>query len=74
MDSPVCRTPAAGVIAVFRNQSNVSAANVQLPLMPAGSFKVHSVVTNKDLGTFTKDDWARGVPVDVFRVSIRRNS
>lgn len=53
----------AGVIAVFRNQSNVSAANVQLPLMPAGSFKVHSVVTNKDLGTFTKDDWARGVPV-----------
>jgi hypothetical protein len=31
--------------------------------MPAGSFKVHSVVSNKDLGTFTKDEWARGVPV-----------
>jgi alpha-galactosidase len=53
----------SGVIAVFRNQSNTSTANVQLPLMPAGSFKVHSVVTNKDLGTFTKDDWAHGVPV-----------
>jgi alpha-galactosidase len=53
----------SGVIAVFRNQSNTSTANVQLPLMPAGRFKVHSVVTNKDLGTFTKDDWARGVPV-----------
>jgi alpha-galactosidase len=53
----------SGVIAVFRNQSNSSVANIQLPLMPAGSFKVHSVVTNKDLGTFTKDDWARGVPV-----------
>jgi len=53
----------SGVIAVFRNQSNASVANIQLPLMPAGSFKVHSVVTNKDLGTFTKDDWARGVPV-----------
>jgi hypothetical protein len=24
---------------------------------------VHSVVSNKDLGVFTKDDWARGVPV-----------
>jgi alpha-galactosidase len=53
----------SGVIAVFRNQSNASTANIQLPLMPAGSFKVHSVVTNKDLGTFTKDEWARGVPV-----------
>jgi alpha-galactosidase len=53
----------SGVIAVFRNQSNTSTANIQLPLMPAGSFKVHSVVSNKDLGTFTKDEWARGVPV-----------
>ena len=53
----------SGVIAVFRNQSNTSTANIQLPLMPAGSFKVHSVVTNKDLGIFTKDEWARGVPV-----------
>ena len=24
---------------------------------------MHSVVTNKDLGMFTKDDWMRGVPV-----------
>ncbi len=53
----------SGVIAVFRNQSNTSTAAIQLPLMPAGSFKLHSVVTNKDLGTFSKDDWARGVPV-----------
>jgi alpha-galactosidase len=52
-----------GVIAVFRNQAKTSAANVQLPLMPAGSFKLHSVVTNKDLGTFTKEDWARGIPI-----------
>jgi alpha-galactosidase len=52
-----------GVIAVFRNKSDASIANIQLPLMPNGRFKVHSVVTNKDLGTFTKDDWMRGVPV-----------
>ncbi len=53
----------SGVVAVFRNESNISTANIRLPLMPAGSFKVRSVVSNKDLGTFTKDEWAHGVPV-----------
>src|SRR5271157_4008503 len=52
-----------GVIAVFRNKSNIASAEVQLPLMPEGRFKVHSVITNKDLGVFTKSDWIRGVPV-----------
>ena len=52
-----------GVIAIFPNKSNASAANVQLPLMPEGKFRLHSVVTNKDLGEFTKDDWIRGVQV-----------
>lgn len=52
-----------GVIAVVRNQSNASTANVQLPLMPAGEFKVPSMITNKDLGAFAKDDWIRGVQV-----------
>jgi alpha-galactosidase len=52
-----------GVIAVFRNKSNADVANIQLPLMPAGKVRVHSVVLNKDLGVFTKDDWTRGVPV-----------
>jgi alpha-galactosidase len=54
----------SGVIAIFRNQSNASTANIQLPLMPAGRFKVRSVITNKGLGTITKDDWAHGVPVE----------
>jgi alpha-galactosidase len=66
-----------GVIAIFRNKSNTSEANIQLPLMPAGTFKVHSVVTNKDLGVFTKDDWIRGVqlrfsgsqPVEILEVT-----
>jgi alpha-galactosidase len=52
-----------GVVAVFRNQSKVQVADIQLPLMPPGRFKLHSLVTNKDLGTFTKDDWGRGVEV-----------
>jgi alpha-galactosidase len=67
----------SGVIAIFRNKSNASGANVQLPLMPPGTFKVHSVVTNRDLGVFTKDDWIRGVqlrfpdsqPVEILEVS-----
>jgi alpha-galactosidase len=52
-----------GVIAVFRNKSDASMANIQLPLMPGGKFTLHSVITNKDLGAFTKEDWTRGVPV-----------
>jgi alpha-galactosidase len=52
-----------GVITVFRNKSDASVANIQLPLIPEGKFAVHSVVSNKDLGAFTKEDWVRGVPV-----------
>jgi hypothetical protein len=29
--------------------------------MPPGRFKLHSLVTNRDLGTFTKDDLGHGV-------------
>ena len=53
----------AGVIAVFRNKSGLPAASVQLPLMPEGRFKLHSVISNRDLGAFTKTDFVRGVTV-----------
>ncbi len=53
-----------GVIVVFHNKSKITKAEVQLPLMPEGKFKVHSVITNKDIGVFTKADWARGVPIN----------
>jgi alpha-galactosidase len=52
-----------GVIAVFRNKSDTPTANIQLPLIPEGKFAIRSVVSNKDLGAFTKEDWVRGVPV-----------
>lgn len=52
-----------GVIALFRNESDVPTMDVQLPLLPEGKFKLHSVMTNKDLGVFTKADWVRGVPI-----------
>ena len=53
-----------GLIALFRNESNSAGADVQLPLMPEGKFKVRSVITGKTLGTFTKSDWAKGVQVE----------
>jgi alpha-galactosidase len=52
-----------GLIAIFRNKSIAAAVEIQLALLPAGKFRVHSVVTNKDLGVFTKEEWTRGVPI-----------
>ena len=52
-----------GVIALFRNKSQATGANVQLALMPEGQFKVRSIMTNKDLGVFRSSDWKRGVPI-----------
>ena len=52
-----------GVIAVFRNKSQEDSALVQLPVMPVGMYKLHSVISGKDLGVFRKADWERGVPI-----------
>jgi alpha-galactosidase len=52
-----------GVIALFRNKSNVATVAVPLPLLPEGKFTLRSIMTNKDLGVFTKADWVRGVPI-----------
>jgi alpha-galactosidase len=52
-----------GLIALFRNESSESEANIQLPLIPAGTYKVMSVITGKDLGTFTNSDWKTGVAI-----------
>jgi alpha-galactosidase len=52
-----------GIIVLFRNQSNVAAATVQLPWMPPGSFKLHSMTARKGANIFTKDDWATGVSI-----------
>ncbi len=52
-----------GVIAVFRNRSALKSALVQLPVMPSGNFKVRSVMTGADLGTFSQADWSKGVQI-----------
>jgi alpha-galactosidase len=53
----------SGVVALFRNQSKEPEALVQLPLIPAGRYRVRSVMTGKDVGVFGQSDWARGVGV-----------
>jgi alpha-galactosidase len=52
-----------GVIAVFRNKSQEPVATVQLPLMPAGKYRLRSIITGKDLGVFGNPDWVRGIPI-----------
>ena len=66
-----------GVIVVFRNKSQEAVATVRLPLMPAGQNRLRSMITGKDLGTFERSDWIRGIriafsdsePVDVLEVT-----
>ena len=52
-----------GLIAIFRNKCDAESANVQLPLVPSGKFKLFSVITKKEIGIFTKSDWVKGVTV-----------
>jgi alpha-galactosidase len=52
-----------GVIAVFRNESNAASANVQLPLLPEGRYRLRAVFEGRDLGTHTSADWARGISI-----------
>jgi len=52
-----------GMIAVFRNKSQEATATVRLPLIPAGKYRVRSVLSGKELGVFADSDWSRGVAV-----------
>jgi hypothetical protein len=52
-----------GIVAVFRNQSALKSVQVQLPLVPAGNFKVRSIFTGTELGTFSQADLVRGVSI-----------
>lgn len=66
-----------GYLAIFRNKCSDSEAKVQLPLLPQGRFKVHSIFKGKEIGTFSKMDWTQGVGIrlsdidaaDVFEIS-----
>lgn len=36
---------------------------MQPPLIPEGRFRLHSVITGKDLGSRTRSDWRRGLRI-----------
>jgi alpha-galactosidase len=52
-----------GVIALFRNKWEGAVAIVRLPLIPAGRYRLSSIITGKNLGLVEKPDWVRGIPV-----------
>lgn len=66
-----------GIIVLFRNQSGSASADVQLPLIPEGKFEIHSILTKKSIGIYSKAEWQRGVvvpfsksdPVEILEVS-----
>ena len=63
-----------GVIALFRNKSNIVTITVHIPVMAPGKFKMRSVMTGKDIGVFTQADFAQGIeikftaPVEVVEI------
>jgi alpha-galactosidase len=52
-----------GVIALFRNHSAAQSALVELPTMPPGSYRLRSMITGAELGSFAQADWAKGIAV-----------
>ena len=63
-----------GVIAIFRNKAEMGQATVQIAVMAPGRFKLTSVMTGKEIGLFSKEDFVRGIaipftaPVEVLEV------
>jgi alpha-galactosidase len=53
-----------GVIALFRNKSQVATALVQISVMAPGKFGLRSALTGKDIGMFAAEDFRRGIPVE----------
>lgn len=66
----------SGILALFRNKAESAEALVPLPRIPEGRYKLHSVITCNDLGTFTQSDWQHGirirfpntVPVEIIEI------
>ncbi len=54
----------AGIVTVFRNESGLPSVSVKLPLMPEGTFRLKSAITNRDLGVFSTNDWKQGVTLN----------
>jgi alpha-galactosidase len=56
-----------GLIAIFKNESGVAQVEVKLPVFPAGSYRMRSVMTGESLGTFSGEQFQRGITVQLPR-------
>lgn len=52
-------------MALFRNESEAREATVRIAPMPDGKYRLRSVMSGKALGVVTRDEWARGVRVEL---------
>ncbi len=52
-----------GLIALFRNKSHVDHAVVRLPMLPAGRYRIRSILSGRVLGVFHRSQWVSGVPI-----------
>ncbi len=70
-----------GILVLFRNKSGVHKVEVSLPLMPPGSYTLRSIMSNRELGVFSQQQWSQGVsvpfteacPAEVFELSATRS-
>jgi alpha-galactosidase len=65
----------SGVIVIFRNKADKDSAIACIEVMAPGKFTLRSEMTGKTIGTFTTDDFVRGItiplstPVEVLEVT-----
>jgi alpha-galactosidase len=52
-----------GLVALFQNESGEAEARIQLSLIPEGRYRTRSAMTGKDLGTFDRAAWKKGVAI-----------
>lgn len=52
-----------GILVLFRNKSGAEAAKVELSQMPPGTFRLRSIMSNREMGLFSQSDWQRGVNI-----------
>lgn len=54
-----------GIIALFKNESHLNQVLVKLPVFPEGSFRLHSAMTGRALGSRSSEEFRQGIEVDL---------
>ncbi len=52
-----------GLIALFKNESHLDKAIVNLPVFPEGTFHVRSAMTGQAIGTYTGEQFRQGIQI-----------